>query len=449
MPKLERIGRKLVVRKGFWFASGRIFGPVRTDDVLSAIFGDIMANSLDFRLAHDKVEVAVTSIFNGLIARSELYFALRAHSAFYETVAADIETDGRLTGDIVKAVENTHVTARQAFTGHADETELLVAVDAWTKIRDTVASLPPVHQFCLASRPLEVDDLSFSLKGLSVAAGNAAEWPPACFDASDVAILSKSDLRTNLYGRSTASSAALPALPTRTSDPLVTRLFLCCLALHNYTERSEWLLALAPVAQYTDARQRWDWSRASGGGSTLYWTMELFMSKSILAFQKGKVLSIGLATPWFGRPWAAVPTADDPQNTGGLTQCQIWSNFCHRLGVAIVLHKHANGVELIIFDPLRCYNHVKHDPYFSANKMAILSFRLSIREKAEDMVKQLGVPLVRGWWGGKLDMECGSADSVQIATEWVRQVVLAGRDGDPFVVDDTTWERWGFEAVIM
>ncbi|KAL2878488.1 hypothetical protein SGCOL_006198 [Colletotrichum sp. CLE4] len=109
---------------------------------------------------------------------------------------------------------------------------------------------------------------------------------------------------------------------------------------------------------------------------------------------------------------------------------------------------YADGLELIIFDPISRYAHVKNNPQVKANLSGLYGFRQSIRDNTEAAVQSAGGRLIRGWYGGKLEMPADGADSVQLASEWIRLLVLAGGHGqDPLAVDGEKRNQWGFEEV--
>ncbi|KAF9880585.1 hypothetical protein CkaCkLH20_01627 [Colletotrichum karsti] len=459
MAKYKSVFKRVMCHKGFRLPSGNLFSTQdQTSFLMTAMFGNnpsAVIASMGVGVAYQKVEAILVDVFSGLIDKAELYRAIRGHMAFYETVANEVKTDGDFTGEVVKMIEELYVTGRQnntAATHH--ENRLTTVVDAWIKTRTAVDKLPPPQQFTLASHPTAVDALTSDISEFNIGPADQPAWPPAFFNENEIVLLSKPDLRHVLFGRDMNSTATLPKLPYTGGPPLNTRAYLCCLALQNYNRDSKWRLTLTPVANFTNPRQRWDWSDASNGGSRICWTVKALFKNCIDSFQMGKTFCIGLATPWFGSPWASIPRADGPQNTTGLSQHQIWSNFCPRMGFAIVLHEHADGLELIIFDASSNYPHIKNSSQMKGNKMAIFGFRNLVRTTAEKAVKEAGGRLVRGWHGGKVSLADGddgsTADSVQLASEWIRQLIVAGRNGeDPLSVDDDTWAQWGFDPVEM
>ncbi|KAF6822499.1 hypothetical protein CMUS01_11055, partial [Colletotrichum musicola] len=336
--------------------------------------------------------------------------------------------------------------ARRAYQGRVShDTRLVRAVDDWIKIKDTVTSLPPLQKFSLSARPSGLQGIISGLQDVNFTSSNAV-WPPQYFSAGEVATMSMNYLRPLLHGRTPANPGSLPLIPNKKTHPRDIRGVLCAIALMNYTAKSIWSLNLSPIAQFpnpTDARV---WSKASGGESRLCITLQRCMTDAVDVLKSGKLLSIALATPWFSRPWGAVPSINDMQDAAGQSQADLWSALCPRQGFAIVLHKHGDGVELVVFDPIHRHEAIKNDPIVKANKMAMFKFRRSIQDNARKAVEDAGGQLVRGWYGGRTDAVDGR-DSVQLTSDWIRQLVVASATSDPLAVNDSVFVQWGFEAI--
>ncbi|KAK1634090.1 hypothetical protein BDP81DRAFT_494551 [Colletotrichum phormii] len=370
-----------------------------------------------------EAEACLLRVFQTLVDRADLYGNLRGHSAFYTTVAAELKTRGELSGEALKDIDEVFVRARRGDSGDWPKTDLNMAVDTWIYVKDLFAGLPPIKAMSLSARPNEMGALTAQFHSTSVAGpADNKLWPPTHFDPHELALIATPELRSVLFGKTPQTPGNMPMIPSKATLPLDTRAFLCSLALINYQPDSKWNLILAPVSNFRSPMERRQWSIPSGG-------------QSLYCFTSGKVLSIVLATPWFGRPWGAIPSVDE-------------SSLCPRLGFAIVLHKYADGLELIIFDPISRYAHLKNNPQVKANLSSFFGFRQFIRDNTEAAVQGAGRRLIRGWYGGKLEMPANGADSVQLASEWIRLLILAGGHGqDPLAVDDEKWNQWGFEEV--
>ncbi|KAF4928348.1 hypothetical protein CGCVW01_v002027 [Colletotrichum viniferum] len=449
------IAKKVLGQKGFFFPSGSIIADrdiVR--QIMNALLRDWQTAKEDqFDVLRQEMYAALLQIFHSLVDHADLYGALRGHETFYTTIASQITTEGNFNGDLVRVLEQTYTAARRQYTGFPQDTDLNNAVDAWIQVQDAFAGLPALQSFSLAARPTDIGALMSQLQSTSIAGPNApaSVWPPAYFIPEDIAIISTKNLRCLLYGRTPQTPGQLPGLPTKNTLPLQTRGFLCSLALGNFQSTSTWQLVLTPVAQFQDANDRRLWVNATGGESMFCFTMEMAVKTAIDALSSGKSLSISLLTPWFGRPWGSVPSIDSlPGGSKGQTQQQLWSNICPRIGFGLAVHKiDGNDFELVLFDPIRRYIHIKNDQLVKANQMAIFGFRQTIPEKVQNAVHAAGGRLIRVWYGGYVAMDNG-ADSVELASEWVRQVVVAGGPGqDPLAIDDAVWVQSGFELIEM
>ncbi|KAK2775040.1 hypothetical protein CKAH01_12952 [Colletotrichum kahawae] len=454
MAKHSVAKRVLGGQKGFDFPSGAI---IANQDTVRQIMDAVVpvdwqtAKEDQFNDLRQEMYAALLQIFHCLFDHVDLYGALRGHEAFYSTIASEITTNGDLNGDLVRVLEQTYTAARRRYTGHPKDTDLTDAVDAWIRIQDTFADIPALQTISLTTRPNDVGALAAQLQGTSItgANANASVWPPAHFLPQDIGVISSKNLRSLLHGRTTQTPGQLPPHPTKYTLPLQVRGFLCSLALGNLQPTSVWQLALNPVAQFQDFKDRRLWSKATGGESMYCFTVHACAKRAIDDFSSGKSLSVALLTPWFGRPWGSVPSIDSlPGGSAGQTQQQLWSGMCPRMGFGLAIHKiGGTNVELVLFDPIRRYDHVKNDQLVKANQMAIFRFRQTIQEKVQNAVRAAGGRLIRVWYGGYVAMDNG-ADSVQLASEWVRQVVAAGGPGqDPLAVNDATWVQSGFELI--
>ncbi|KAL0778485.1 hypothetical protein CaCOL14_006138 [Colletotrichum acutatum] len=357
--------------------------------VLAAFFGSdwtwANSNVNDMIAMTREAEVCLLGIFHTLAARADLYGALRGHSAFYATVATELKTRGELSGDALKDIEE-------------------------------------VYALSLTARPNEMGALTAQFQGASVAGpAENKSWPPARFDPHEFALIATPELRDVLFGKTPQTPGALPATPNKATLPLDTRAYLCSLALSNYQPDSTWNLILTPIANFKSQMERRQWAIPSDGQSLYYFSIENALVQAVKIFQHGKAISIALATPWFGRTWGAIPSVDE----------------------------YADGLELINFDPIARYNHIKNSPQIRASLSSLFDFRQSIRDNTEAAIQGAGGRLIRGWYGGKLEMPANGADSVQLASGWNRLLVLAGGGHvqDPLAVDDERWAQWGFEEV--
>ncbi|OBR06987.1 hypothetical protein CH63R_08508 [Colletotrichum higginsianum IMI 349063] len=446
--------KRIFLRKGFSFDSGPIFPATRDGEqshpfFLTAIFGD-QEPSGEVAVLSEMAHEFLVRTFHALIDRADLYGALRGHEVFYDTVASEIAAEGEFNGPLLKVLEETYVPARRRFHRVESNTEndLVTVVDAWIHIKDAFANLPALRTISLSARINEVDELTSQLESATLVSSKPAVWPPVHFNHSEVAVLSSKSLRSLLYGKTPETPGELPALPTKSSVPTETRGFLCSLALTHYkADKSSWRLLLTPVAQMRN-HERCLWAKAAGGESQTCFSLNVFLTEDMEAPRSGKSISIALATPWFGRTWGSIHPVTDA--TGAqFTARQVWSSACPRLGFAIALHKHDNGVELIIFDPIARYTHIKEDPVVKANLSSIFAFRQSIRDNTDEVLRAVRARLTRVWYGGKMGMDVGGSDGVQIASEWVRQLVVGASDEgqDPLNVSDNVWTQWGFEKV--
>ncbi|KXH63544.1 hypothetical protein CSAL01_08004 [Colletotrichum salicis] len=422
----EKGPKKILMQRGFTFTPGPLFPDRETVHlVLAAFFGSewtwANSNVNDMVDMDREAEVCLLRIFHTLVDRADLYGTLRGHSAFYATVAAELKTRGELSGDAIKDIDEVYVRARRANPPDRLKTDLNMAVDTWIYVRDLFAGLPPLHAVSLSARPNEMGALTAQLQSTSVAGrADNMRWPPTHFDPHELALIATPELRSVLFGKTPQTPGNMPMIPSKATLPLDTRAFLCSLALTNYQIDSKWNLILAPVSNFRSSMERRQWSIPSGGQSLYCFTVENAMTQAIKAFQSGKVLSIVLATPWFGRSWGAIPSVDE----------------------------YADGLELIIFDPISRYAHVNNNPQVKANLSILFGFRQSIRDNTEAAVQGAGGRLIRGWYGGKLETPADDADSVQLASEWIRLLVLAGgHSKDPLAIDDEKWNQWGFEEV--
>ncbi|KAH0436504.1 hypothetical protein CcaCcLH18_04310 [Colletotrichum camelliae] len=456
MAKHSVAKRVLGGQKGFYFPSGAI---IADRDAVRQIMDAVVPG--DWQTAKDdqfddlrqEMYAALLQIFHCLVDHADLYGALRGHEAFYSTIASEITTKGELNGDLVRVLEQTYTAARRRYTGHPKDTDLTDAVDAWIQVQDAFAGLPAPQSFSLAARPTDLGALMSQLQITSITDPNAlaSVWPPAYFIPEDIGIISIKTLRSLLNGRTPQTPGQLPDLPTKNTLPLQTRGFLCSLALGNFQPTSTWQLVLTPVVQFQDASDRRLWDKATGGESMFCFTIEMAVKTAMDILSSGKSLSVALLTPWFGRPWGSVPSIDSLSGgSAGQTQQQLWSGMCPRMGFGLAIHKiGGTNVELVLFDPIRRYDHIKNDQLVKANQMTIFRFRQTIQEKVQNAVHAAGGRLIRVWYGGYVAMDNG-ADSVQLASEWVRQVVVAGGPGqDPLAVDDATWVQSGFELIEM
>ncbi|WYZ41175.1 hypothetical protein EsH8_V_000070 [Colletotrichum jinshuiense] len=462
----ESLPKRVLMQKGFAFPPGPIF----PDDgetirrVLSAIFGDEqlsaeIAGGLNYQAQH-----ALTDVFHVLLDRTKLYIAVRGHSVFYDTVALELRTRGGITAEIVKILDDSYTEARRQYhqgkyqQGKSRITDLAVTVDAWIRVRDVVAELPALQTISLAVRSDNMGALTSGLENTSIndsddaGGGSEPSWPPAYFAPKDAAIISSKNLRARLVGKTPQTPGSLPPLPTKNTLPTETRVFLCSLLLMNYQPTSTWKLAPAPVAQMMNTQERWLWSDVSGGESCVCFSVDVFAKEAAGALRSGKDLYIALATPWFGRTWGSIPSIAGPlRGAVDITtrQALLWSSLCPRLGFAIVLHRYADGFELVIFDPIARYDHVKSDPNVKASMAFIFAFRQAVRDETERAVQEVGGRLVRGWYGGRLGAVADGTDSVQLCSEWIHGLVADGRDRDPLAVADDVWAQWGFEEIQM
>ncbi|KAI8304924.1 hypothetical protein K4K61_005801 [Colletotrichum sp. SAR11_59] len=452
----ESIAKRILTQKGFFFPSGPI---IANRDIAHRIMDAIVSNEWQSakgdkinQLSQD-VYTALLQIFHSLFDRADLYGALRGHEAFYSTIASEIITKGNLNGDLIRVLDQTYTAARRQYTGFPQDTDLNNAVDAWIQVQDAFAGLPALQTISLTARPNDIGALMAQLQGTSITGANtnASVWPPAHFLPQDIGVISSKNLRSLLYGRTTQTPGQLPLHPTKNTLPLEVRGFLCSLAPGNFQPTSVWQLALNPAAQFQDTNDRRLWAKATGGESMHCFTVDAAMKRAMDDFSSDKSVSIALLTPWFGRPWGSVPSIDSlPGGSQGQTQQQLWSNICPRIGFGLAVHKiDGNNFELVLFDPIRRYIHIKNDQLVKANQMAIFGFRQTIQEKVQNAVHAAGGRLIRVWYGGYVAMDNG-ADSVQLASEWVRQVVVAGGPGqDPLAIDDAAWVQSGFELIEM
>ncbi|KAJ0165176.1 hypothetical protein CTA2_12138 [Colletotrichum tanaceti] len=448
------LSRRIFLRKGFTFDSGPVFPATRDGEqshpfFLAAVFGD-QEPSGEVAVLSQGAHGFLVRAFRALVDLADLYGAPRGHEVFYDTVVSEIAAEGEFNGPLLKVLEETYVSARQRFQRFESKAgdNLVTVVDAWIRIKDAFDNLPALRTFSLSARADEVHDLTSQLENATLASINPAVWLPVYFNHNEVALLSSKSLRSLLHGKTPETPGAMPALPTRTSVPTEVRGFLCSLALAHYrANNSSWRLLLTPVAQMKN-HERCLWAKATGGESQTCFSLNVFTREAMEAMRSGKSISIALATPWFGRAWGSIHPVTNATGVQ-LTAQQVWSSTCPRLGFAIVLHKHDDGVELIIFDPIARYTHIKEDPVVKANLSSIFAFRQSIRDITDDNLRAVGARLTRVWYGGKMGMGFGGSDSVQIASEWVRQLIVgAGDEGqDPLSVNDNAWAQWEFEKV--
>ncbi|OHE97505.1 hypothetical protein CORC01_07120 [Colletotrichum orchidophilum] len=430
----QRGPKKILMQRGFNFPPGPLFSDRQTVQlILTAIFGTELswAENHDMVALSREAEACLLGIFHTLVDRADLYGTLRGHSAFYATVASELNTRGELTGDALKDLDELYVRARRGDPGEWRDTDLNLAVDAWISVKDAIATLPPLETLSLTARTNEMGALVAQFQATSVAgpAQNVPDWPPTHFGPYELALITTPELRSVLFGKTHQTPGTLPALPSKTTMPLETRAHLCSLALANYRPSSNWNLILTPVANFNGFLERRQWSIPSGGQSLYCFTIEHALVQAVKALESGKVLSIVLATPWFGRTWGAIPSVTEVP--GAESQ-----------------QSYADGIELIIFDPTARYTHIKTDPQVKTSLFGLFNFRQSIRDNTELAMQRAGGRLIRGWYGGKMDTPANGSDSVQLASEWIRLLVLASSDGqDPLAVDDEKWAQWGFEEV--
>ncbi|KAK1540406.1 hypothetical protein CPAR01_06395 [Colletotrichum paranaense] len=399
--------KKILMQWGFEFPPG----PILSDDstahlVLTAIFGtELPWDENDMATLNREAGACLVRVFNTLVGRADLFGTLRGHPAFYATVATELNTRGELTGDALKAL---------------DEVYSMPVLRSRTPSR---LFRPCRHS--LTARPNDISALTAQLQGTDIAepGQNMPAWPPSHFSPNEIALLAKPDLRAVLFGKTPQNPGASPPLPNKTTMPLETRAFLCSLALAKNEPNSKWTLALVPIGHFKDNMERRQWYNPSGGQSSNCFTVENSMIQAINAFRAGKNTYIALATPWFGRTWGAIPSVDD----------------------------YGDGIELIIFDPIVRYPHIMNNPQIKASLSRLFSFRQSIHDNIEAAIQRAGGRLIREWYGGKLEAPANGADSVQLASEWIRLLVLAdvGQIPDPLAVDDEQWAQWGFEEVQM
>lgn len=446
--KGRQVVRSLVRRKGFTFPQGELFGDRHTMcKILRGVFGDKRVTSDNLPESAEQWEDALTVLFHHLVDRGDTYCLLRGHDAFYDTLAAEFPGDGDLTGDLLKTLEVYYVDGRKAYQGIVNHNSRLVqAVDAWIQVKDATSSLPPLQSFSLSARPTGVEGIISSLQKVDI--NSTSSWPPSYFNADEVTIISMNYLRPLLHGRTPENPGSLPTTPNNKTNPKDIRGFLCALALMHYNAHSMWNLGLRPAAQFAASSESFHWSTASGGESRFCITLQRCMADAVAFLKSGKVMSISLATPWFGRTWGSIPCVDDLLNAAGKSQEDVWSALCPRQGFAIVLHKQGTDVELVVFDPIHRYDYVKTDPIVKSNLMAIFSFRQAIQENARKAVEDAGGRIVRAWYGGRMDAVDGQ-DSVQMASDWIRQLVVASTTSDPLAISDSDWARLGFEAITM
>ncbi|KAJ3938308.1 uncharacterized protein N0V96_011553 [Colletotrichum fioriniae] len=432
----EKGPKKILMQRGFNFPPGPMFlGRETVHLVLTAFFGSgwtwANSNVNDMIALTREAGACLLGIFHTLVARADLYGALRGHFALYATVATELKTRGELSGDALKDIDEVYVRARRGDPGEWLKTDLNMVVDAWISVKDTIATLPPLQALSLTASPNEMGVLTPHFQSASVAGpAENKPWSPAHFDPHELALIATPELRGVLFGKTPQNPGAPPPTPSKATLPLETRGYLCSLALSNYQPGSTWNLILTPIANFKNQMERRQWSIPSNGQSLYYFSIENALVQAVKAFQHGKVISIALATPWFGRSWGT-------------------SSLCPRLGFAIVLHKFADGLELAIFDPIARYDHIKNNPQIKASLSSLFGFRQSISDNTEAAIQGAGGRLIRGWYGGKLEMPANGADSVQLASEWIRLLVLAcgGHGQDPLAVDDEQWVQWGFEKV--
>ncbi|UQC85856.1 uncharacterized protein CLUP02_11355 [Colletotrichum lupini] len=432
--------KKILMQWGFEFPPGPILSHDSTAHlVLTAIFGtELPWDENDMATLNREAGACLIRVFNTLVDRADLFGTLRGHPAFYAIVATELNTRGELTGDALKALDEVYVRARrnrQAQTNSENNvTDLAAAVDAWIAIKDAFAALPPLQTLSLTARPNDMSALTAQLQGTDIVepGQNMPAWPPSHFSPHEIALLAKPDLRAVLFGKTPQNPGASPPLPDKTAMPLETRAFLCSLALAKNEPNSKWTLALVPIGHFKDNMERRQWYNPSGGQSSNCFAVENSMIQAINAFRAGKNTYIALATPWFGRTWGAIPSVDDVP--GAQSQ-----------------QSYGDGVELIIFDPIVRYPHIMNNPQIKASLSSLFSFRQSIHDNTEAAIQRAGGRLIRGWYGGKLEAPPNGADSVQLASEWIRLLVLAdvGQGPDPLAVDDEQWAQWGFEEVQM
>lgn len=448
MVRPHNTAKRLVERKGFTFPPLEPFGNRDTKvKIFEAIFGETEITSANYNEAAQQFEDTLTVIFHHLNDRAETYWLLRRHNVFYETLASELPSEGDFDADLLKILEEAYVSARRAYQGFkTHSTRLVEAVDDWIKTKDTVASLPPLQTFSLSARPTDLQDIISGLQDVNITSN--AVWPPQHFSPGEVVIISMNYLRPLLHGRSPANPGSLPLIPNKRTNPRDIRGFLCAIALMHYKADSMWNLSLRPVAQFAVSTDAHLWSKASGGESRLCITLQRCMNDAVDVLKSGKPLSISLASPWFSRPWGAVPSINDLQNAAGQTQADLWSAVCPRQGFAIVLHKQENGVELVVFDPIHRHSVIQNDPIVKSNQIAIFGFRRAIQESAKKAVEDAGGQLVRAWYGGRMEAVDGR-DSVQLTSDWIRQLVVASTTSDPLAVSDSVFVQWGFEAITM
>ncbi|KAF6816659.1 hypothetical protein CSOJ01_02834 [Colletotrichum sojae] len=448
--KARHFVKSLIQRKGFTFAQVEeaFDGQDAMAKVVEGIFGDKWVTPDKYHEAAEQFEDALTVIFYHLNDRADAYCILRGHHVFYETLASELPTECDFDADLLKKLEEAYVEARRAYQGRAShDTRLVQAVDDWIKIKDTVTSFPSLQTFSLSARPTGLQSIISGLQEVNFTSSNAV-WPPQYFSAGELTIISMNYLRPLLHGRTPANPGSLPLIPNKKTHPRDIRGFLCAIALMHYKADSMWNLSLRPVAQLAVSNDAHLWSKASGGESRLCITLQRCMTDAVDVLKSGKLLSTSLATPWFSRPWGAVPSINDMQAAAGQSQADLWSALCPRQGFAVVLHKYGDGVELVVFDPIHRHPIIKNDPIVKSNRMAIFGFRRAIQEHAKKAVEDAGEQLVRGWYGGRMEAVDGR-DSVQLTSDWIRQLVVASATSDPLAVNDSVFVQWGFEAITM
>ncbi|KAI6093291.1 hypothetical protein F4821DRAFT_276836 [Hypoxylon rubiginosum] len=303
---------------------------------------------------------------------------------------------------------------------------LTMFIDRWIAIIDDVNASRASRRPPSLKAPAGVDAASTL---------GARTWPPAHFNAVDVAIMAQTAVREKVYGidhMHKVEEDQMPTYPHDQTTPLDVRKFLAWMSLEETAPRSPTSLFLAPVAFMGD-EDRQKWYLPTGHKSRLYATVDEFISYAKVAFKStaadaigSKKHVIGLLTPWFFETeWLTAKAQEQDQAIP-----TVWQGQCFRAGTVVCLTRlmrvgDRHTCRLLLFTPDKPHYFRPSQPSDRINQQEAWLKTLAGKLKDNFQIEE-------GWFGGRAQNHYGpslaerpvTADSVESSSEIIQEIMM-------------------------
>ncbi|KAI0484959.1 hypothetical protein GGR56DRAFT_680926 [Xylariaceae sp. FL0804] len=408
--------RKNVLKQpGFFVGPGDLFSSRGVAaKVYNAFLGAPGGTNVDLTLAKENVGNHMLRLIQGCLSHDVLYTAVRGGQVFWDTVAAEWDTEYEFEPAEVRELTEVFVDARVAYIGN-QQTALTDAVDRWMVIADQVSQMDPATEVQLALRPTQIGALGSALQSMQI----NQTWPPAHFNAQEFAWITDGRFRQYLANIQTSEPLAVTRtpIPSERSSPVDVKCFLSFVALATYAPNKQWALYMRPMVTFDEAERK-KWTEATGSMSQTYSTLAEFVpyAREMLT-TGGRNLVFGIVCNWTGTPaqfLSAYEQADTQQS-----RVAFWGQHCSRRAIAVAIFRPANEdrPRLVVFDPSVHYDTARQAMTMLANQWKI--------DAVEELEKQFGVALQ--WRGGRLsgalqDMNIRLSDQVELSCGFIWDV---------------------------